>query len=112
MIIVRHICFVENRPDRRACIAPQCCAGSKGHAKRHEGQARCAPGLAKRGLCARIIDYVPRHFVFFLLFCFSKTAGGGREALYAVKNHQIPKKPPASLGGFFVPHTGWQTPWS
>src|SRR5690606_20608353 len=32
--------------------------------------------------------------ILFLLFCFSKAAGGGREALYTVKN-QIPKKPPA-----------------
>ncbi len=36
-----------------------------------------------------------------LFFLFSKAAGGGRETLYAVKKNQIPKKPPAMLGGFF-----------
>ncbi|WP_143160850.1 hypothetical protein [Pollutimonas bauzanensis] len=46
--------------------------------------------------------HVSRTFLRFLLFFyFSKAAGGGREALYAVKKNQIPKKPPATLGGFF-----------
>jgi hypothetical protein len=54
--------------------------------------------------------YVPRNPVFLLLLSVSKTAGGGRDTLYSVKQNQIPKKPPASLGGFFVPRADWQQP--
>ena len=58
----------------------------KGNRKMHAATTLRKFVLADTGRCARITHYVPRTFFLLLLFFwFSKTAGGGREALYLSK---------------------------
>jgi hypothetical protein len=70
--------------------------------------------LADGRLYARIYHHATRKQRFFLLFFyFSKAAGGGRGTLLVVAKSQIPKKPPALLGGFFcTAMPRWPSFWS